>query len=503
MNAADATVVLKGAHVFDPAQNIDGKADVAIAGDKIAAVGDFPTPPNAEVVDCAGAYVSPGWIDIHVHAYGKLGFADPDSIGIFQGVTSFIEAGGPGVGTFDEFLAMMGGLQTRLYSGLYIRPLGILGIGGTEDDVRNLGEIPIRRLLDLIDRHRDTIRYFKVGAFDKHGAGPLRVAKGLAELMGLPIYVHTGDAIAAHDDRPPIRAAFDVAEKGDIITHIYHKNFSHILDENDKVVPSVFAAARRGVLFDIGFGGANFSWDVAEKAYAQGVVTDIISSDLQQLNVIGPTFSLANVLSIHRGLGFSLRDVIERVTWTPAKALSLTDRAGSLRPGMPADITVFRTEAGAFELLDCFDETRTVGERIVPSMAFKDGVRVDSDLERCQDERNWFMEIIEDHIPETAERLSGAQLAFLRELADELATIEWEVVEPRRMDLDKVTALQAAVYRARERQGIPLADALRAVYACFIYNSFAIQIGLFLICLDRRFALERLAAVTSRTPAAA
>jgi len=503
MNPADATLILKNAHVIDPSQDLDRVADVAIADGKIAAVGTFPATAGAEVVDCSGQYVSPGWIDIHVHAYGRLGFADPDSIGIYQGVTSFIEAGGPGIGTFDEFLAMMTGLKTRLYAGLYIRPLGILGIGASEDDVRDLGVIPFRRLIDGVEQHRDMVRYLKVGAFDRHGSATLKVAKGLAEMIRVPMYVHTGDAIADHDDRPPLRAAFDVAEKGDIITHIYHKNFSHILDENDRVVPSVFAAARRGVLFDIGFGGANFSWDVAEKAYAQGVVTDMISSDLQQLNVTGPTFSLANILTIHRRLGFSLREVIERVTSTPASALSLSDRAGSLRPGMPADVTVFRTEAGEFELLDCFNTTRTAEERIVPVMAFKDGVRCDSDLERCQDERNWFMEIIEDHIPEPVEQFSDAQRAFLGSLQEELASIEWEVVAPKLMDLEKVIALQEAVYRARERNGLSMRDALRAVYGCFIYHSFAIQVGLFLICLERSFVLERLRAVTSRAHAAA
>lgn len=498
-----ATLLLKNAHVIDPAQNLDGIADVAIANGKIEAVGAFAAPPQAEVIDCAGQYLSPGWIDIHVHAYGRLGFADPDSIGIWQGVTSYVEAGGPGVGTFDEFLAMMTDLETRLYAGLYIRPLGILGIGGTEDDVRNLGSIPFRELIDCVDRHRDKIRYFKVAGLDRHGTGTLKVAKGLSEMLGLPMYVHTGDAIATHEDRPPLRAAFDIADKGDIITHIYHKNFSHILDENDRVVPSVYAAARRGVLFDIGFGGANFSWDVAEKAYAQGVVTDIISSDLQQLNVTGPTFSLAHILTIHRRLGFSLRDAIDRVTARPARALSLSDRAGSLRPGMPADVTVFRIEAGEFELLDCFDTIRQAGERIVPVLALKDGVRFNADLERCQDERNWFMEIIEDHIPEPAERLSGAQLAFLEALESELASIDWHVASPRETDLEKVTALQAAVYRARARQGLSMRDALTAVYGCFIYHSFAIQIGLFLICLDRGFVLERLHAVTSRAHAVA
>src|SRR5262249_37921074 len=154
--------------------------------------------------------------------------------------------------------------------------------------------------------------------------------------------------------------------------------------------------------------------------------------------------------------------------WAPAKALSLTDRAGSLRPGMPADVTVFRTESGEYTLADCRSKTRTAGERIVPIMAFKDGVRVDSDLERCQDERNWFMEIAEDDVPAAVAEFSAAQLAFLHALAAELSSIEWEV-DPRGMDIEKISALQNAVHRARARHGVTLADALRAVYGCFIY----------------------------------
>src|SRR5580692_231015 len=114
MKNAAGRLVLKHAHVIDPSLDIDRVADVALADGKIAAVGDVAPLPTDRTVDCTGSYVSPGWIDIHVHAYGRLGFADPDSIGIYQGVTSFVEAGGPGIGTFDEFLAMMD-TQTRLY----------------------------------------------------------------------------------------------------------------------------------------------------------------------------------------------------------------------------------------------------------------------------------------------------------------------------------------------------------------------------------------------------
>ena len=71
--------------------------------------------------------MTPGWIDLHVHVYGTLGFADPDSIGIAQGATTFVVAGGPGNATLDEFVAMMEGrTQTSLDAGVYLRPVGII-----------------------------------------------------------------------------------------------------------------------------------------------------------------------------------------------------------------------------------------------------------------------------------------------------------------------------------------------------------------------------------------
>ena len=57
-------------------------------------------------------------------------------------------------------------------------------------------------------------------------------------------------------------------------------------------------------------------------------------------------------------LGMTLQQAIERVTIAPARALRMTDIAGSLKPGMPADITVFRVDSGAFTLTDTTNHTR-------------------------------------------------------------------------------------------------------------------------------------------------
>ena len=75
MEPATSSLVLKGAHVMDPEQGIDRVADVHLADGKVQFVGSRELTPNTKVVDVSGHYLSAGWIDIHVHAYGTLGFA--------------------------------------------------------------------------------------------------------------------------------------------------------------------------------------------------------------------------------------------------------------------------------------------------------------------------------------------------------------------------------------------------------------------------------------------
>jgi len=42
MNPASSVVVLKGAHVIDPARNVDGVADIAIENGKIRSLDNLP-----------------------------------------------------------------------------------------------------------------------------------------------------------------------------------------------------------------------------------------------------------------------------------------------------------------------------------------------------------------------------------------------------------------------------------------------------------------------------
>src|SRR5216110_2250385 len=62
------TLLIRGGRVIDPAGSVDAVQDVLIEDGKIARVGArLAAPPGTAVIDAAGTWVCPGFIDIHVH----------------------------------------------------------------------------------------------------------------------------------------------------------------------------------------------------------------------------------------------------------------------------------------------------------------------------------------------------------------------------------------------------------------------------------------------------
>jgi N-acyl-D-amino-acid deacylase len=80
-------LLLSGGTVFDGTGNPRFRADIGLAGDRIAAVGRLGDKPAARRIDVTGLAVSPGFIDMHSHSDLQVLANPPHEAKVHQGVT--------------------------------------------------------------------------------------------------------------------------------------------------------------------------------------------------------------------------------------------------------------------------------------------------------------------------------------------------------------------------------------------------------------------------------
>ena len=94
----------------------------------------------------------------------------------------------------------------------------------------------------------------------------------------------------------------------------------------------------------------------------QGFISDVISTDLHTGNINGPVYDLPTTLSKLMHLGLPLADVIEKATFSAAKAIQREDELGNLKAGTVADVAVFDVLEGQFEYFDSHG-TQFIGDK--------------------------------------------------------------------------------------------------------------------------------------------
>jgi dihydroorotase len=369
-------LVITGGTLIDPGQGIHDLGDVAFANGHVAAVAARIAPGDAtHSVNATGKYVVPGLVDAHVHIFEGVSHyginADETCLG--HGATTVVDAGSAGADTFDGFRTyVIEASATRILAHVNISSMGMISREVGELDDIKWASVP--KALATIEKHRDVVLGVKVrlsrylNCSEAAGLKPLFLAREAADAAGLPLMIHPQDSWAESLDQ-----VLAVLRGGDIMTHMYHSERHGILDEDGRIHPSVLAARERGVIFDVGHGEGSFSWDVAERALAQGFTPTTISSDLHMYNVNGPVYDLITTVAKFLHLGLSLDDALAKVTSVPAKVVGLEGRAGTLAVGAFGDAVVLDPREGAFELQDSRRVSRTGNVRLVPEVVVKAG----------------------------------------------------------------------------------------------------------------------------------
>lgn len=359
VSGQEIDLLLKGGQVIDPKNQINAKMDVAITNGKIYQVAaNIDSRKAKNVVDVTGLYVTPGLIDMHVHAfqgnepdaYIANGFTSlpPDGFTFRAGVTTVVDAGSSGWKNFKQFKKQtIDRSQTRV-----LALINIVGLGmASRFEEQNTDDMNPVQTAYMINRLFPEII---VGIKASHFWGDFTAVDKAVEagkLANVPVMVDFGE------HNPPLSIE-DLFMKhlrpGDMFTHTFAygpANRETIVDENLKVKPFVFEAQKRGIIFDVGHGGGAFSWRQAVPALQQGFQPNVISTDLHADSMNGGMKDLCNVMSKFLNMGMSLQDVIARVTLNPSNAIKRPD-LGNLSVGSDADVAVLNLRKGDFGFLD-------------------------------------------------------------------------------------------------------------------------------------------------------
>ena len=354
-------IVIKGGHVIDAKNNIDAVGDVAIKDGKIVQLAKgIDAKQAAQTVDAKGLYVTPGLIDIHAHVFfgtepdhylsnGMVAVV-PDGFTFRVGVTTVADAGGAGWKSFPLFKKnIIDNSQTRVLSFLNIVGEGMRG-GAYE---QNINDMDAKMASLVAKQYKDYVVGFKVAHYMGPEWTPVDRGVEAGKLANMPVMIDFGG------NTPPLSIEelyMKHLRPGDIYTHTYTLLEGNVRETvvdtaTNKVKPFIWDAIKKGIVFDVGYGGASFNFTQAIPALKQGFFPKTISTDLHTGSMNASMKNQLDVMSKFLFMGMPLNEVIKASTWAPAQVIK-HEELGHLSNGAIADIAILNLRQGNFGLYD-------------------------------------------------------------------------------------------------------------------------------------------------------
>jgi dihydroorotase len=381
--------LLKGGHLIDPLQGIDGVRDVLLEDGRVAAVGvGLPAEPGVEVVAVpAGFVVCPGFVDMHVHLR-EPGQEQKETIttgtaaaaaGGFTGVACM-----PNTTPVNDCAAVTRAIVERaaLDGVVRVYPIGAVSKGQKGESLAEIADMRAAGCVAVSDDGkavstallmRRALEY--AGMFDlpviDHCEEPTLTGEGVAHegyvasLLGLRGIPAVAEAIVAQRDialadmvggrlhiahlstRQALREVWSAKARGVNVTCEVAPHHFALTDErlsgpipfdtNLKMNPplreradveAILQAFTAGTIDAIATDHAPHQWD--EKH---------VEFDRAPFGIIGLETAVPLALDrlVHPGV-ITLRRLVQLMSVNPCRILNLP--GGSLRPGRPADVTI-------------------------------------------------------------------------------------------------------------------------------------------------------------------
>ena len=186
-------LLLKGGRLLDPSQHLDAKGDLLLVDGKIArAGGTIDGGEDAQVIDCANAIVSPGFVDVHCHLR-EPGREDVETIATGARAAA---AGGftaicamPNTEPVTDNQAAVGFIirQAMRAGGARVYPIGAISVGQKGESLAEFGEMVGAGAVAVSDDGKPVV-----------SAQLMRTALEYAQAFNIPVIDHCEEPTLAH-----------------------------------------------------------------------------------------------------------------------------------------------------------------------------------------------------------------------------------------------------------------------------------------------------------------
>jgi dihydroorotase len=186
-------LLLTGGTILDPSRGVNERGDLLIADGKVARVGGtIRGVEDAEVIDCTGRYVSPGFIDVHCHLR-EPGREDVETIATGARAAA---AGGftavcamPNTEPVTDNQAAVGFIirQAHRAGAAKVYPIGAISVGQKGESLAEFGEMVGAGAVAVSDDGRPVA-----------SAHLMRTALEYAQAFDIPVIDHCEEPTLAH-----------------------------------------------------------------------------------------------------------------------------------------------------------------------------------------------------------------------------------------------------------------------------------------------------------------
>jgi N-acetylglucosamine-6-phosphate deacetylase len=367
--SGDGRVVLAGARVVTPAGTLRS-GWVAVQSGVIAALGQgLPAADGAPVQDLSGAWLVPGFVDMHVHGGGGAWLAslDPEEVDqavrfhLGKGTTSMLAsiATSP-LGSMLRSAAVVAGAAAGplapALAGIHLEgPFISRERSGAQDPdaIRDPDPAVMGRLLEAcggwarmvtiapelpggLDLVRQIARSGAVPAVGHTQAG--YEAATAAIDAGVRVSTHLFNAMPGlhHRDLGTVGAALS---RGEVICELVNDGV-HLRPEVVRLVFQAAGAERVALVTD-----AIAAAGMADGDYDFGRVPLRVRGGVARLvdgrTIAGSTLTMdAALRRAVQEVGIPMQDAVTAASSTPARTIGIGERAGSIEPGKAADLVV-------------------------------------------------------------------------------------------------------------------------------------------------------------------